>query len=279
MYITSTSGWTTSKPCVAQITKKKNRLKVYSSTKDQVYLNDGDEFEIELFNPKTSPVLAKISINGKRISERGIILNPGQRVFLERFLDSPEKFKFSTYKVNNSQEVKEAIANNGLVKIEFYDEYFPYNRGYTGGNTITWTTHNYPATYTMSGMGTTNTSTYYNQNLTNTSFTTNGFVSPNSDLKTFMSKESSILRGGSFNTNKRADSLETGRVEAGSKSDQDFQNANGNFNSYYANVVEYQILPIGQKNVEAKEIRSYCTNCGIRNKHAWAFCPGCGNKF
>jgi len=54
-------------------------------------LNDGDEFEIELFNPKTNPVLAKISINGKRISERGIILNPGQRVFLERFLDSPEK--------------------------------------------------------------------------------------------------------------------------------------------------------------------------------------------
>jgi len=272
MYITSTSGFYSGKPCVAQITKKKNRLKVYPALKDQVYLNDGDEFEIELFNPKTSPVLAKISINGKRISDRGIILNPGQRVFLERFFDSPEKFKFSTYKVNNSREVIEAIANNGLVKIEFYDEVLPYSRLST--NTVTWTNTN--TTYTGSG-------TY---NLTGLCSTTSGNINAFHTYNTGTTDRgigntslftSSVLRNEPLN--KKSDSIETGRVEAGSKSNQDFQNASGNFNSYYANAVEYQILPISQKNVEAKEIRSYCTECGTRNKQDWKFCPTCGNKF
>lgn len=262
MYITSTSGYTV-KPCVAQITKKKNRLKVYPSTKDQVYLNDEDEFEIELFNPKTNPVLAKISINGKRISERGIILNPGQRVFLERFLDSPEKFKFSTYKVNNSQDVKEAIANNGLVKIEFYDEYATFS---TSGGT-TWITNPcFNGTGTTTGGWTnTTTSTFYNANISYTSSVAGSLSTSNSDF----------FR----NVNKRVDSMETGRVEHGPKSNQDFQNGQGNFNSYTSNVVEYQILPIAQKNIEAKEIRSYCTGCGTRNKQDWKFCPTCGNKF
>lgn len=263
MYITSTSGWTTSKSCVAQITKKKNRLKVYLSSKNQIYLNDGDEFEIELFNPKTNPVLAKISINGKRISERGIILNPGQRVFLERFLDSPDKFKFSTYNVNNSQEVKEAIANNGLIKIEFYDEYSTFST--LGGNS--WiTNHNFNGTgTTIAGWENTTTSKFYN---TNTSYTTSAAGSLN--LPTI---------GIFTNVNERVDPTETGRVEAGSKSDQDFKNSNGNFNSWACNTVEYQILPTTQKNVEAKEIRSYCMECGTRNKQDWKFCPSCGNKF
>lgn len=270
MYITSTSGYHASKPCVAQITKKKNRLKVYPSTKDQVYLNDGDEFEIELFNPKTSPVLAKISINGKRISERGIILNPGQRIFLERFLDSPEKFKFSTYKVNNSQEVREAIAENGLIKIDFYEE---YNSASTSG--ITWTKYtNWPIFgsttggyfSTTGGSTTTTTNTFYNSSLTYTSSVAGSFdVSNSSDV--------------SRNINKRADHIETGRVESGSNSDQDFQNANGNFNSWPCNIVEYQILPIAQKHIETKEIRTYCTECGTRNKQDWKFCPTCGKKF
>jgi len=261
MYITSTSGYYAIKPCVAQITKKKNRLKVYPSSKDQVYLNDGDEFEIELFNPKTSPVLAKISINGKRISERGIILNPGQRVFLERFLDSPEKFKFSTYKVNNSQEVKEAIANNGLVKIEFYDEYSAFS---TSG--ITWVTNPYIYGNTTGGWSnSTTTSTFYNSNISYTSSVAGSLSTSSPDF----------FR----NANKRSDSIETGRIESGSKSDQDFKDANGNFNSWPCNVIEYQILPASQKNVEAKEIRSYCTECGTRNRQDWKFCPTCGNKF
>lgn len=274
MYITSTSGYST-KPCTAQITKRKNRLKVYNASKSQVFLNDGEEFEIELFNPKTTPVLARISINGKRISERGVVLYPGQRVFLERFLDSPEKFKFSTYKVNNSKEVKEAIANNGLVKIEFYDEYqvFAYSSG------ITWSTVGNDSTaYPL----------YNNQYYTNNWSTANVNSSTCvTNISSNYNLTSSASIGGTLNVSgnlsgsasKRENSIETGRVEGGSKSDQSFSNTNGNFNSWTCNVVEYQIIPISEKPVEVSEIRNYCTGCGTRNKQGWKFCPTCGTKF
>ena len=94
------------------ITKSKQRLKQHIDT---VYLNNGDEFEIELYNPTSNKVLAKIELNGKSIGN-GIILRPGERVFLERYLDEAKKFLFETYVVNgNNQEVKNAIANNCLL--------------------------------------------------------------------------------------------------------------------------------------------------------------------
>jgi len=48
-------------PC-AYVTKGRQRLKQYGNT---VYLNNRDEFEIELYNPTTSKVLAEITLNGK----------------------------------------------------------------------------------------------------------------------------------------------------------------------------------------------------------------------
>lgn len=269
MYINSEIGYST-KPCTAQITKRKNRLKVYSTSEKQVFMNDGDEFEIELFNPKKSPVLAKISLNGKSISQRGVVLYPGQRVFLERFLDTPEKFKFSTYKVNNSKEVKEAIANNGLVRIEFYDE-IPFHNTYSG---ITWTTTpnnwnfttNFPNFNSATGGSLSTGGTTVN-NLFNYSTTSNSF-----NETTTSTVNASFL-------NRRADALETGRVEAGSGSDQKFTSVNGNFNAWASTVVEYKIVPIGEKPVEVSEIRNYCTGCGTRNKKDWRFCPTCGQKF
>jgi hypothetical protein len=225
-------------------------------------MNDGDEFEIELFNPKTSPVLARISLNGKSISQRGVVLYPGQRVFLERFLDTPEKFKFSTYRVNNSEEVKEAIANNGLVKIEFYDEisFNPSNSG------ITWTT-------TPNNWDFTNPSNF---NLVSGNPLSTGGTTAN-NLVNYTS--TSNLFNGTTTSARIEDSLETGRVEAGSGSDQKFTSVNGNFNSWTSTVVEYKIVPISEKPVEVSEIRNYCTECGTRNKRDWKFCPTCGQKF
>ena len=54
--------------CTANITKNRNRSKIYENS---VYLKDGENFEIELFNPTTSRVLAKITINGNSISNSG----------------------------------------------------------------------------------------------------------------------------------------------------------------------------------------------------------------
>ena len=97
------------------ITKGKQRLKQHIDT---VYLNNGDEFEIELYNPTQNKVLAKIELNGSSIGS-GIILRPGERVFLERYLNEAKKFLFETYNVNgDNEEVQRAIAENGEIIIE-----------------------------------------------------------------------------------------------------------------------------------------------------------------
>ena len=118
----------------AHITKKKSRLKVYNG--HVVFLNDKDNFEFEIHNPKNKTVLCKIKLNGEYISTGGIVLKPGQRVFLERFLDSNNKFEFSTYKVKDTSENRSAIDLNGDVLIEFYDEQQVVNNFYLGGRTL-----------------------------------------------------------------------------------------------------------------------------------------------
>ena len=96
----------------AHITKKKSRLKVYNG--HIVFLNDKDNFEFEIHNPKQKSVLCKIKLNGEYISTSGVVLRPGQRVFLERFLDTNNKFEFSTY------EVKDTSANRTAIDLPFF---------------------------------------------------------------------------------------------------------------------------------------------------------------
>ena len=56
------SVWTTTSTSQAQafITKRKQRLKQINRN---VYLKDGDEYEIELFNPNPAFILAKIRVS------------------------------------------------------------------------------------------------------------------------------------------------------------------------------------------------------------------------
>ena len=236
----------------AHITKKKSRLKVYNG--HIVLLNDKDNFELEIHNPKQQSVLAKIKLNGKYISTSGIVLKPGQRVFLERFLDTNNKFEFSTYEVENTPQNQSAIELNGMVTIEFYDEHIPQHINYITGTSWYGTLNN----------SNTNSPTY---NSVNYSTNTNGiaFTNTNGVVFTNTSNTSSI-------------NLETGRVEKGGKSTQDITNTYGNFNYYSLNVVEYKILPKSSKPVEVQEIRNYCTECGTKVKTNYKFCPSCGNK-
>ena len=44
----------------AYVTVGRQRLK---QNNDTVYLNDGNEFEVEMFNPTTKPILAKLNIS------------------------------------------------------------------------------------------------------------------------------------------------------------------------------------------------------------------------
>lgn len=263
------SIWTTSlsRP-QSFITKSKQRLKQFTDT---VYLKNGDEFEIELFNPTQNKVLAKIEMNGNTIGN-GIILRPGERVFLERYLDEAKKFLFETYVVNgNNEEVKQAIANNGDVVVKFYDEIVS-QQYLSGSSTLTinnpninWiTTTGSP--YYGNTFTTTSTSTFYNASLTSGTINTNSFFNnPNSIKKELTSQ----LRH-----------VETGRVEKGSESNQKLTYDNSSFYSYPTTTNWWKIKPQSTKPVVREELITYCTECGAkRKKDNHKFCPHCGTKF
>jgi hypothetical protein len=242
------------------ITKGKQRLKQYVDT---VYLKNGDEFEIELFNPKNHKVLSKIELNGISIGN-GIVLRPGERVFLERYLDDAKKFKFETYMVDgDNKEVENAIKNNGDVIIRFYDEYIqPSWNGV--GVTTTWTT--YPSTLTFGSSS----PTYITNGLSGTLTTSNAYYSNNASVNCTMD---SFVSDNSRN-------VETGRVEKGSDSNQSFDYDNTTFNLYMSQTNWWKIKPQSVKPIVREDLVVYCVECGSkRKKDTHKFCPHCGTKF
>jgi len=264
----------------AHITKKKSRLKVYNG--HIVFLNDKDNFEFEIHNPKQKSVLCKIKLNGEYISTSGVVLRPGQRVFLERFLDSNNKFEFSTYEVKDTSENRSAIDLNGDVEIEFYDQqevsnnflYLNSNRTIYGSPSTTVPSY-YGTTLTTTGGVGYGTTTFTTQNSSNATFTS----SVSSD--TFRSKfdiSSTLLNGKPNSLKNKSKSLETGRVEKGEQSNQSFTNSYEQFNYYTSYTIKFKIQPIGIKNINVEERRQYCTECGTKTKSNYKFCPSCGNK-
>ena len=242
MYYTTTS---VSKP-TAHITKKKSRLKVYNG--HVVFLNDKDNFEFEIHNPTQKSVLCKIKLNGEYISTSGgVVIRPGQRVFLERFLDTNNKFEFSTYEVKDTSLNRTAIDLNGDVRIEFYNEQtYQHNPHLSGGN---W----------GSGWSTINTGSPWYGDIT--------FTTSNSSPMSYYSNTSSV-----------SNTIETGRVEKGEKSKQQFTNSYQNFEYNVSHQISLKILPLGTKNKTTDDIKHYCTECGIKTKSKYKFCPSCGNK-
>lgn len=259
----------------AHVAIKKGRLKHYSD--GTVYLKDKTEFEIELFNPTTKKVMAKIYLNGTSISSSGIVLKPGQRVFLERWLDVPRKFIFDTYTTDGSEEAKAATVNNGAVKVEFYDETVPMNTHwvypiYEPSYYNNFRT-NCNVTYGSAGLagpvgpsGITGTPDW-----NGTYYSTTGAISASNSGGTCSSSTFTC----SVNEDLSRE-VETGRAELGSASSQNFVNDASSFNYYYSTVVNLKLVPESHK--PAEEIRSYCTSCGAKKKGPWNFCPICGGK-
>ena len=270
----------TATPC-AFITKDKLRLKQFGHN---VYLKNRSEFELELFNPLQSTVLAKIRINENYISGGGIILKPGQRIYLERFLDDDKKFKFETYEVDStSNDVLNAISNNGNVDVEFYEEYIkptyqqPFLVNYQLVNHLV----NYPST--SPNLYYLNTFTTTGLNNTVSTYTSSvGVNSSNNGDNTL-----SFDRGYSnkFEQKPRSRSLvkksiETGIVEKGGNSDQSFRTVNKDFNSYTVSASNWKILPESVKPYESNDLKVHCTECGSkRKKDSHKFCPNCGTKY
>jgi len=248
--------------------KDKGRKSIKSDS--NIYLENNEEFQIELFNPLKECILADIRLNGQSISKTGLIVKPGQRFYLDCFVDDKKKFIFQTYQVENNETTLESIENNGVMEVFFYKEqavsinnwrdkykevivreYYPaypwwyprnpwnpYNPWWYG---TTGTTISYSST-TLGGNLTTCNST--NSNYSN-SFT---LTSGTSDLNlTNCSFNSST---GEFTT---SDSIETGRVEKGLPSQQQFMEVDMDFEKNYIHHIVYNLLPTSRKPVEVEK--------------------------
>jgi hypothetical protein len=95
----------------AHITRNRNLVKVYPN--NTIYLKNWETFEIHIENPTLYDVLAKVWLNGNPISNGGISIPLKSNIYLERFIDEPNKFTFNSY---------ESVLQGGLVQIEFYKQ-------------------------------------------------------------------------------------------------------------------------------------------------------------
>ena len=230
----------------AFITVRKQRQKQNGKN---VYLHDRTEFEIELHNPTNDSILAKISLNGNRISNSGVVLKPGERVFLERYLDEDRKFLFETYEVSDNKTNQRAIENNGLVIVEFFNKMLFTNYGHLGGYT-------YLNNQLLYGSG-------------------SGIVNGNPTIFNTTGLGNSNIIG---NTSTSDAKIETGRVEKGDKSDQEFGTSYEIFNTNVSWVKEWKILPFSAKDITTKDLVKRCGGCGTKVKDNYKFCPQCGNQ-
>jgi hypothetical protein len=235
-----------SKEPSAFITVRKQRQKQNGKN---VYLHDRTEFEIELHNPTNDSILAKISLNGNRISNSGVVLKPGERVFLERYLDEDRKFLFETYEVSDNKTNHRAIENNGLVIVEFFNKMLFTNYGHLGGYT-------YLNNQLLYGSG-------------------SGIVNGNPTIFNTTGLGNSNIIG---NTSTSYAKIETGRVEKGDKSDQEFGTSYEIFNTNVSWVKEWKILPFSAKDITTKDLIKKCGGCGTKVKDNYKFCPQCGNQ-
>jgi hypothetical protein len=298
------SGWSDLKPQF-WIAVSNNRQKIYGTNGNLVYLDGEQEFQIELYNPTTSGYLAKIYLNDKLISNSGLVIKPGQRYYLDRYLDNDRKFLASMYSIEDTDEAKNATKDNGKVRVEFYPEIttLKINTGITytpGMSTVTvwppqgnyWGGFNSPNPYTVYS-GTTNIGYSSANNLNNSganslnncTYTTSsisgaGTINPASANTSYFNSVLINCDANVLNEAKSSKDLsETCRIEKGGKSDQTFISDNGQYSGIWTYSSEYTILPKSTKPIETSDIRRYCTKCGTKNKKTgWKFCPTCGES-
>lgn len=238
-------------------TSSLDELKTYQG--NDIFLNNGDEFQIRLFNPLQEKIGAQVSINGKS-SNRLLVLNPGEVADIDRFIDERRRMIFETYKYDDSNpSARKAVANNGLIEIKFFKEYQPYYYNLT--------------TSTFNCINTTGTP-YYDNNTT--TLTSNSVFTCSSNLDFVSDNESST-----YKSKKLSKSIlkETGIVSKGEKSNQEFKSVDIQFETFPFYTISYKLKPMSEKNSYSTEVRDYCTNCGYRIRNdKWMYCPKCGTK-
>ena len=218
---------------LAKLAINKSLLKEYSNSEYSriVYMKDNSEFQIQIFNPYSYNLGVEITINSTRLSNM-LVIRPGERIWLERYLDENRKFLFNTYEVENSQDAKRAIAKNGNVELYFYKEkqpniYFTDNRTYF---------HDYPWNKTDWN--------YYTTTCTFNASDSIQATAANTVLTSNLDNATCAFANYSVDTNFTAPNIETGRIEKGSHSNQDLMNVNIEFESFFFRTEKIKILPI-----------------------------------
>jgi hypothetical protein len=232
------------------------------------FLENNETFEIELFNPLTVSVLADIKLNGQSISKTGLVVKPGQRVYLDCFIDDKKKFIFSTYEIDGGLESLNATQNNGLLEVFFYKEdvitldnwqrrfdriivekwypYYPTYRSYPWDKIYygSFGTGGYGTTLTNGVIG--GTTTTNNVDLSNIS----------SNISSSYTSDSNVSYGGTTVNNLFSlNNIETGRVEKGEVSKQKFTEVEMDFEKNYISSTIIQILPESRKPAEVKNVK------------------------
>lgn len=282
----------------------KSRLKEFrtNSTERNYYLNDGTEFQIELFNPFTTAIGLKINVNGKPISNSFLVLYPAQRVWLERDFTSDNKFKFIVYEVEkNNPVVEKIIEENGKIEIEFYREIEKRNSTFTYSPNITWyNSHSNPT----SGVGT---SIEWNNDFVYTTRTcdcvdtkpfksnfSNNVFEPGDGVAVYncvcslsepINTATSACNSATYTSATYApepETKETGRIgKSANRSDQQFEDVNNiEFSTYYFRKEIMHLYPLSEKYLAGNDLtpRKYCSNCGKKLKQSFKYCPVCGTK-
>jgi len=237
------------------VSRNGGRMKISNKTK--VFLKDKDEFDLELTNPTSDILLAKIELNGNLISSSGLVIKPGQKYVLKRYIDENRKFIFNTYHVDsNDEDIVKAISSNGKIKVTFYKEE-QVRTIYCGP--CVWINNENHSYY---GGDIYRTPNNYNTNLSNV-------VSNFHDLKI----------DNTFTTtfNNANVSLETGRVEKGNITNQSFEHIDINFEKTISYTEELTIYPSSLE-VKSKETLNsvFCHKCGKKCKSKDSFCSDCG---
>lgn len=269
----------------AYIAIGKERQKIYGD--NTVYLENKKEFEFEFYNPTTFNVRANIYINGNPISNRGMVLRPGIRGWLDRYIDENRKFLFETYAVDGaSAEVRQAIANNGNIKIEFFKEKIAPPRPFNNCKLLRSRTS--LDAYTTQYSASMDSFKDYVPDDTLEFDEGNVSASAMADTALYSRSFSSIdhapeerergITTSPLRSKSKSKKIETGRVEKGGYSYQDLILVDMDFEYFPFHTVEYKLTPISQKIVEFSDMKLKCKKCAMNLKRGWNVCPSCGTK-
>jgi len=277
---------------LAKLAINKSLLKEYSNSSNEriVYMDNNTEFQIQIFNPYSYTIGVRFEFNDKSTyNYQLLVLRPGERVWLDRYLDKQSKLLFSTYEVGTSEDVKKAIASNGKINIKFYKEketpiqtyrvtsdvwYGPtvlYSKG-LDNRILEYTSENCTSINGDINFCNSTLTGDLGADISNTQYTTTASCS-NNELSSMYNN--SIQTSCALKSNK----METGRIENGSHSNQEFNTVNNEFESWPFKTEEIQILPSSRKPITSNDLeKRYCHNCGRKLNQKFKFCPFCGAK-